>query len=86
MSGMKSRPLWVNVWVVLTLLTVFAVPAMVSLLPAGMGVFILIYPIFSWLGALIGWKVYPDRSDIFWTLMLLVWLTFGMMWLPLILG
>ena len=85
MARLSSRPLWANLWVFLTLLTAFTVPVMCNVLPPGLGVFILIYPIYSWMGAFISWKVYPTRSDIFWTLMLLVWSTFVLMWLPAIL-
>lgn len=85
MASDNSRPLWLKIWILLTLLTAFTVPLMVALLPSSLSLFIIIYPLYSWAGAIISWKVYPTRDDIFWTLMLLVWSTYGLMWLPLIL-
>lgn len=86
MSIFKSRSPFFTVLVALTLLTVIAVPAMISLLPQSMGVFILLYPAVSWLGAILAWVIYPSRRELSVILMIVVWMTFALIWLPYILA
>ena len=72
--------------VVLTIGTVFTVPLMISLLPAGMGMFIIFYPVIALISGLVCWRLYPtpDHRDVFWTLMLVTWMSFGLMFMSLL--
>lgn len=54
---------------------------MMELLPPSMGTLILFYPLYAIVAPAIAWKLFPERRELFWTLMLLAWLTFAGMWL-----
>ena len=81
-----KRPWWVILMVVLTIGTVFTVPLMISLLPAGMGMFIIFYPVIALISGRVCWRLYPtpDQRDVFWTLMLVTWMSFGLMFMSLL--
>lgn len=85
MSFLNNRPRGFVILIALTILTAFTCPLMVALLPVSLGVFILLYPLVCWLGALLAWAVYPSRSEISDVLLIVVWMSFGLLWLPLIL-
>lgn len=70
--------------VVATIGTVFTVPLMISVLPAEMGMFIIFYPFMALFGGLICWKLYPTRRDVYWTLMLVIWMSLVLMFITAI--
>lgn len=89
MSRETKRPWWVILMVTATICTVFTVPLMVSMLPAGMGIFIVFYPVVALISGIVCWVRYPTPAhpahrDIYWTLMLVTWMSFGLMFLSLL--
>lgn len=84
MSRERLHPWWVILMVIATIATVFTMPLMIGLLPREMGMFIVFYPLMALIGGLICWWLYPTRRDIYWTLMLVIWMSFVLMWLPLL--
>lgn len=84
MSGKEERPGWVTVIAILTALTALTWPEMFDVLPQSMGMFVLFYPLFAVVAAYLGWKAYPRRADLFWIMIVVTWLTFGAMWIPLL--
>ncbi|MCM1449197.1 MAG: hypothetical protein NC082_02545 [Clostridiales bacterium] len=83
-KNIVKHPWWVTVIAVITALPSLAVPEMIDVLPQSMGHLILIYPLFAVGASFLGWKAYPRRPDLYWIMIVVAWLTFGAMWVPLL--
>lgn len=78
------RPPLLTIACLLTAATIVTLPVMMSRLPETMGTFITLYPLEACGASLLAWIAWPRRRDLAVILLVVAWLTFGAMWLPLL--
>lgn len=67
-----SPPAWFAVVLIICSLPVFSLPALLSLCPAELKVFVWCYPFYVVAAAWLAWQCYSSRRALAWILLLLI--------------